>query len=171
MLEHLWAGWRSAFVIGSDVGSESGPDGCVFCGILATDAPDTETHIVWRHPGGQVVAILNIYPYTSGHVMVMPTRHVGDLGSLTADEGSALWQGITGASAALMAAYQPHALNLGANVGRAAGAGVPGHFHMHVVPRWSGDTNFMTTVAGARVLPEALPDTDRRLRDAWPGLR
>jgi ATP adenylyltransferase len=167
-LEHLWAGWRSAFVNDVSPASGASEQACVFCTILASGVPDTETHIVWRHPSGQVVAILNVYPYTSGHLMVMPIRHVADLESLTGGESAALWEGITAATAALKAAYRPHAMNLGANVGKAAGAGVPGHLHMHVVPRWAGDTNFMTTVAGARVLPEALPDTDRKLRDAWP---
>jgi ATP adenylyltransferase len=100
--------------------------------------------------------------------MVMPTRHVGEVEQVTRAESAALWDGVSAAVGALKAAYRPDALNLGANVGRAAGAGVPGHFHLHVVPRWNGDTNFMTAVADARVLPEALTDTGNRLRAAWP---
>jgi len=165
-LERLWAGWRSAFV--SAVAADGPTPDCVFCAILASGLPDEDTHIVWRHPSGLVIGILNLYPYTSGHLMVMPTRHVGDLEALTGDESSALWAAMSDAVRALKAAYRPDAMNIGANLGEAAGAGVPGHFHVHVVPRWGGDTNFMTTVADARVLPEAITDTWRRLRAAWP---
>ncbi|MCA1847176.1 MAG: HIT domain-containing protein, partial [Actinobacteria bacterium] len=111
---------------------------------------------------------LNAYPYTSGHLLVMPTRHVGDIEDLDGDEGAAVWATATAAVGALKAAYRPDGVNLGVNLGRSAGAGVPGHFHVHVLPRWNGDTNFMTTVAEARVLPEALPDTYAKVRDAWP---
>ncbi|MDQ1412074.1 MAG: adenylyltransferase, partial [Acidimicrobiaceae bacterium] len=142
-LDRLWAGWRRAFV--TSVGDGVGPaPECVFCAILASGLPDDETHLLWRHPGGLAVAILNLYPYTSGHLMVMPTRHVGEVEEVTGEESAALWTGVSAAVGALKAAYRPDALNLGANVGRAAGAGVPGHFHVHVVPRWNGDTNFMT---------------------------
>ncbi|MDQ1393277.1 MAG: adenylyltransferase [Acidimicrobiaceae bacterium] len=171
-LTRLWAGWRSAFVtsVADDAGAPApapAPD-CVFCAILASGLPDADTHILWRHPSGLAIAILNLYPYTSGHLMVMPTRHVGEVEQVTRAESAALWDGVSAAVGALKAAYRPDALNLGANVGRAAGAGVPGHFHLHVVPRWNGDTNFMTAVADARVLPEALTDTGNRLRAAWP---
>jgi ATP adenylyltransferase len=98
----------------------------------------------------------------------MPVRHVAEIEDLDADEGAALWSTVVAAVASLKAAYRPHGLNLGANLGRPAGAGIPGHFHFHCVPRWDGDTNFMTTVADARVLPEALTDTGARLRAAWP---
>jgi diadenosine tetraphosphate (Ap4A) HIT family hydrolase len=169
-LERLWAGWRSSFVTsasGSSGGSAADGD-CVFDAILASGQPDTETHILWRHPGGLAFAILNAYPYTSGHLMVMPIRHVADLEALTADEAAAVWDGLSRAVRAIKAAYHPDALNVGANVGRAAGAGVPGHFHLHALPRWNGDTNFMTTVANTRVLPETLSTTAGKLRAAWP---
>jgi len=168
-LDRLWAGWRGDFISGASGASDDGPTPeCVFCDILASGRPDTETHILWRHRAGTAVAILNAYPYTSGHVMVMPTRHVAELEALDADESGALWQGVTDATRAVKAAYRPDALNMGANLGRAAGAGVPGHLHIHVLPRWTGDTNFMTTVAETRVLPEALSESDRKLRAAWP---
>ncbi|MDQ6617605.1 MAG: HIT domain-containing protein [Actinomycetota bacterium] len=170
-LGRLWAGWRSALImdVGNGEGGEAAPKPeCVFCAILASGMPDAETHIVWRHPDGVAIAILNLYPYTSGHLMVMPTRHVGEVEALTGDESVAVWGATAEAVRVLKSTYRPDALNLGANLGRAAGAGVPGHFHLHVVPRWSGDTNFMTAVADARVLPEALADTDARLRAAWP---
>jgi ATP adenylyltransferase len=164
-LDHLWAGWRSHYI--SSVSGGPAPE-CPFCAILASGKPDEETHILWRHPGGLAVAILNLYPYTSGHLMVLPTRHVGELESLSPPESAAVWQGMADAVRALKAVFQPDGLNAGANLGRAAGAGVPGHFHVHVLPRWVGDTNFMTTVADARVLPEPLSETGSRLRAAWP---
>jgi ATP adenylyltransferase len=166
-LDHLWAGWRGEYIEGV-TGTTPAPDGCVFCAILASGQPDTETHVVWREPGGQACALLNAYPYATGHLLVMPTRHVGELEDLDSAEASALWTGVTGAVAALKAAYGPDGINLGANLGRAAGAGVPGHLHLHALPRWNGDTNFMTAVADTRVLPEALSVTDGKLRSSWP---
>jgi ATP adenylyltransferase len=127
---------------------------------------DDGNHVVWR--GSLTAVILNAYPYTSGHVVVLPVRHVGEPEELSDEEGSALWSASVDAVRALRAAYSPDGLNLGSNLGRVAGAGVPGHFHVHVLPRWSGDSNFMTTVAEARVLPEALPVTLERLQRAWP---
>lgn len=165
-LDRLWAGWRSEYIEGT-AGADD-PVGCVFCSILASGLNDDETHVVWRHPGGRALAILNAYPYGSGHLMVMPVRHVASPEDLTAEEGADLWQGVTEAVTALRSAYRPDGLNVGANLGRAAGAGVPGHFHMHVLPRWSGDTNFMTSVAETRVLPESLSTSAGKLRKAWP---
>ena len=163
-LERLWAGWRSSYITSATAPAETDGD-CVFCGILAADLPDDETYVVWR--GELAVALLNAYPYTSGHVMVMPRRHVGALGELTREESDELWALTQRAVKALESAYQPQGINLGANLGEAAGAGIPGHLHLHAVPRWAGDTNFMTTVAEARVLPEPLGDTWRKLRDVW----
>jgi ATP adenylyltransferase len=160
-LERLWAGWRTEYV------ASAGGDGdCVFCGILESGLPDEETMVLWR--GRQSAALLNAYPYTSGHLMILPLRHVGDPSDLSEEESGEFWGAMTAALAALRSAYGPDATNLGANLGRAAGAGVPGHFHLHVLPRWQGDTNFMTSVAEARVLPEALPASWERLRRAWP---
>jgi ATP adenylyltransferase len=169
-LDRLWAGWRAEFVAGSvDGGSTPERDrACVFCDILASGLPDEETHIVWRHPSGRALAILNAYPYTSGHVMAMPTRHVAELEDLSADESAALWATMAASVRALKGGFNPDGINVGANLGRAAGAGIPGHFHMHVLGRWAGDTNFMTTVADARVLPEALSESAAKLRAAWP---
>ena len=155
-LERLWAGWRSEYVTTAD-----DVEGCVLCRVLAAD-----DNVVWR--GSQCAAVLNAYPYTSGHLMVLPLRHVGEPEALAADEAVELWSGVRDAVVALKAAYKPHGLNIGANLGRVAGAGVPGHFHVHVLPRWDGDTNFMSTVAETRVLPEALPVTYDKVRSAWP---
>jgi len=115
-----------------------------------------------------VSVVLNAFPYGSGHLLVLPNRAVADLSGLDPDETVALWATVTDAVAAVQAAYRPDGVNVGLNLGDAAGAGVPDHLHVHVLPRWAADTNFMTTVADARVLPEALGDTWRKVRDAWP---
>ncbi len=171
-LDHLWAGWRSEFVTSGAGASrdKENPATCVFCAIFASGVPDEEAHIVWRHPSGQALAIVNAYPYTSGHLMVMPTRHVADLEDLGPEEASDIWCGVTQAVKVLKASYKPDGVNLGANLGVAAGAGVPDHFHVHVVPRWAGDTNFMTSVADTRVLPEPLNESAARLRSTWAHL-
>ena len=162
-LDRLWAGWRTEYVSAPETGSggEGGPQGCVLCGVVADGRL-----VVWR--GERVAVVLNAYPYTSGHVMVLPVRHVREPEDMDADESAALWRAVVDAVRAQRAAYSPHGINFGANLGRAAGAGVPGHFHVHTLPRWEGDTNFMTAVAEARVLPEALPASLEKLRDAWP---
>ena len=157
-LERLWAGWRSEYVSG---GGDEGGDGCVLCRVL-----DDDRYVVWR--GRRCAAVLNAFPYTSGHLMVLPTRHVGELEEVDGEEAVELWATIADAVRALKAAYHPDGLNVGANLGRSGGAGVPGHFHVHVLPRWDGDTNFMTSVAETRVVPEALPATFERLGAAWP---
>jgi ATP adenylyltransferase len=188
-LEHLWAGWRSAYVgLFSDDAEErpgdeteagaAQPGGlaqatgalddedCVFCTVLRADGVSDRDRLVVRR-SEHVVAMLNAYPYASGHLMVMPARHVRELEELTEDEAGELWQGIRGAVAAVKRAYKPDGANLGLNLGRAAGAGIPGHLHVHVVPRWLGDTNFMTATASVRVIPEALPETWERVNSAW----
>jgi ATP adenylyltransferase len=147
-------------------GAAPGQEDCVFCRILGSGEPDDVTYVVWR--GRRAFAVLNAFPYASGHLMVMPTRHVAELEDIAGDEADELWGALSDAIRALKASYRPDGVNVGANLGRAAGAGVPGHFHFHAVPRWVGDTNFTTAVAETRVLPESLPDTWRRLRTAWP---
>jgi ATP adenylyltransferase len=161
-LERLWAGWRGEYVTGAATPAE-GDSGCVFCRILDSGEPDGATYVLWR--GERTFALLNAYPYTNGHLMVMPVRHVGDLDDLDDDEADELFRDVRRAAAAVKAAYRPGGLNLGANLGRSAGAGVPDHLHLHVLPRWAGDTNFMTSVAEARVLPETLAESWRRLRE------
>ncbi len=165
-MERLWAGWRSSYLEGSADTVPPGPDGCVFCALLVSDRPDADTLVVWR--SSSVAAILNAYPYGSGHVLVMPTRHIGDLAEVVDDERTGLWDAVHAAVAAVTDAYHPGGVNVGANLGRAAGAGIPGHLHVHVLPRWDGDTNFMTSVAETRVLPEPLTETWRKLRTSWP---
>jgi len=143
------------------------PDGStLFEAIEQSGLDDSETFIV--HRGETCFVLLNAYPYTSGHMMVLPRRAVATLDGLDAAEHEELWATVRDAVAAVESAFSPGGVNVGLNLGPAAGAGVPGHLHVHVVPRWSGDTNFTTTTADLRVLPEALGDSWRRLREAWP---
>ncbi|MDP7551355.1 MAG: HIT domain-containing protein [Acidimicrobiales bacterium] len=171
-LENLWAGWRLSYVEGlSDAdarGSVPGQGGLsLFESIEQADVPDDESFIV--HRGSTCFVLMNVYPYSSGHMLVLPKRAVATLEDLTEEEYGELWAAVRTAVAALKEALSPQGVNVGLNLGRAAGAGIEGHVHVHVVPRWSGDTNFTTTTAGIRVLPEALGETWRRLRSVWPG--
>jgi ATP adenylyltransferase len=166
-LEQLWAGWRHEYVASATAAERSGEDGgCVFCRIAASGPPSADNLVVWR--GDLVYAVMNAYPYASGHLLVMPVRHLGELGELTNAESAELWEASRAGAAAITGAYDPDGINMGANLGRAAGAGIPQHLHLHVLPRWSGDTNFMTSVAGVRVMPEPLSVGWQRLHEAWP---
>lgn len=166
-LEQLWAGWRDAYVSDATEAERTGTDdGCVFCAIAASGSPSPDNGMVWR--GQLTFAVLNAYPYASGHLLVLPLRHVSDLEELTEEESAELWSTTGTAVRAITAAYSPDGINIGANLGRAAGAGIPRHLHFHVVPRWSGDTNFMTSVAGVRVIPERLAGAWEKLTKAWP---
>ena len=136
--------------------------GCIFCAALA--AADREPLIVWR--GRLAFILLNKFPYNNGHLMVVPNRHVGRLADLERAEATEFLELVQAAERTLERVYQPHGLNLGVNLGKAAGAGVLDHLHMHVVPRWHGDTNFMSVVGETRVLPEELPATAQRLKSA-----
>lgn len=166
MLERLWNGWRSAYVQGLDAESLRLGEGSVFTRILASGLDDTETNIV--HRGVSCFAILNAFPYSTGHVLVLPFREVGDLEELSADETNELWSTVTDAVNAIKRAYAPEGINIGINLGKPAGGSINEHLHVHVVPRWTGDSNFMTAIANTRTLPEALADTAERLRAAWP---
>ena len=134
-------------------------DDCVFC--VALGRTDGESLIVTR--GHTCVVIVNLYPYNNGHLMVVPHRHIGSLAEASREELTELMTLACRAEVALTEAYRPHGMNVGINLGRSAGAGVPGHLHMHLVPRWDGDTNFMTVVGSTRVVPEEPPQTVRRL--------
>ena len=164
-LDRIWNGWRSQYV--NEAGArEVGATGSVFTQILAAGLPDDETHILRR--GQHTFAILNAFPYTSGHLMVLPYREVAHLEDLDAAETIELWATVTDAVRAVKAAMRPQGVNVGVNLGKPAGGSVSEHLHVHVVPRWVGDANFMTATANTRTLPEALPDTAAKLRAAWP---
>jgi ATP adenylyltransferase len=168
-LDHLWAGWRSDYIesVTTD-DSMLAPDGSgsLFERILAASEDDRTSFIV--HRGEACFVILNAYPYTNGHVLVLPNRAVPDLEALSGDEHTELWELVRRAVVAIKAAYSCDGVNLGMNLGRAGGAGVPDHLHVHVLPRWAGDTNFMTAVAETRVMPETLERSWEKLREAWP---
>ncbi len=174
-LDRLWAGWRIPYITAhsgadalDDDRTAGRPEGLsLFEGIEQSGLPDDESYVVWR--GDTCFALLNAYPYTSGHLMVLPKRAVRNLEDLTPEEHVELFAAVRDAVVAIKAEYRPHGVNVGINLGEGAGAGVPDHLHVHVLPRWSGDTNFMTSIAEARVLPESLPDVWRRLTGAWPG--
>jgi ATP adenylyltransferase len=141
--------------------------GCIFCDAAAHGAD--EALIVAR--GEQAFVILNKYPYNNGHLMVVTSRHIGRLADLSGTERDELMALTQAAEVALSRVYQPHGFNIGLNLGKPAGAGVLDHLHVHVVPRWNGDTNFMSVVGETRVLPEELPATAIRLRAAFEALR
>lgn len=137
----------------------------MFTRLLASGLPDDETYIV--HRGELIFAIVNIHPYTSGHVLIVPYREVADLSDLTADELTELWSTVTHAVGVVRNEYQPDGLNVGLNLGRPSGGSIPNHLHVHVVPRWTGDSNFMSATANTQTLPEALDVTAHRLRSSW----
>lgn len=169
-LVRLWAGWRSAYIerVGADDRElHADADGqSLFERILTSGRPDEETYVVDR--GERAAVLLNAFPYGSGHLLVLPVRPAADLGDLDPPEAAELWATVTRAVAAVRIAYSPDGVNVGLNLGSAAGAGVPDHLHVHVLPRWAADANFMTAVAETRVLPEPLADTWAKVRRAWP---
>jgi ATP adenylyltransferase len=150
MPKPLWAPWRLEYVQHADE-----LDRCIFC------EPEEELLV---HRGEQALAVLNKFPYSSGHVLVAPIRHIGEFGDLDDDEALEVHRIAARAIDALRAEYAPHGFNLGWNLGRVAGAGIESHLHQHVVPRWNGDTSFMPVLGDVKVLPEALLRTAERLR-------
>ena len=160
MTKPLWAPWRLEYIAQADELS-----GCVFCIEAAGELSEEESLVV--HRGQSATVLLNKYPYSSGHLMAAPLRHTGRLGDLTDAEALELHRLAVAAVAALGRTYGPDGFNLGWNLGRPAGAGIADHVHLHVVPRWSGDTNFMPVLADVKVLPEHLLETRDRLRKAW----
>lgn len=157
-MDHLFSPWRYAYV--TAVRSE---DGCVLCGLATGDESDDESGFVVSRTRHHFV-VLNVFPYNSGHLMVVPNRHIARLSNLRDEERAEMGSLAARAEAALEAVYRPDGINLGMNLGTSAGAGIAGHLHLHVVPRWAADTNFMTVAGETRVLPEDLRETWRKLR-------
>jgi len=163
-LDRLWNGWRAQYV-GEAVARTTDPQESVFTAILQSGLSDEEAHIVFR--GQHVFAILNAFPYATGHLLVLPYREFSDLEQLSSQESRELWATVTTAVAVLKKSHRPHALNVGINLGESAGGSISQHLHVHIVPRWEGDGNFMTSIANTRTLPEPLDDTARRIRESW----
>lgn len=158
-MKHIWSPWRMEYI--ENHGKE---DGCVFCRALTlVDGPQN----LIAHRGSRAYVILNRYPYTSGHVMIVPHRHQATLEVLSPVERAEMMELTSRAMAVLRQVYQTRAFNVGMNVGEAAGAGIKEHVHIHVVPRWVGDTNFMSTLASTRVLPETLDQTWNRISSGF----
>ena len=157
-MDHLWSPWRYRYVTRDD-----NPGGCVFCNIVAA-SNDVENLILLR--GKYNFAVLNLYPYTNGHLMIVPYEHVATMGEARRETLAEMMEFTQRAEMALGEVYKPQGVNIGMNVGQCAGAGVAGHIHMHVLPRWFGDANFMTVIGEARVHIEELAITWARLREA-----
>jgi ATP adenylyltransferase len=163
-MEHLWSPWRMAYLRNDHSDNPPGPTGCIFCDLPA--AGDDAAALIVRR-GQHAFVILNKYPYNNGHLLVVPYAHVPSLEQLDAPTLAELMSLTNESLAALRRMYNPQAFNLGANIGASAGAGVADHVHLHIVPRWAGDTNFMTTVNNVRVIPEDLQETYRLAREQW----
>ncbi len=168
-MERLWSPWRLAYV----TSNATKPEGCVFCAVTSPGVglhgdPERDALVLVHGQGCYV--ILNLYPYNNGHLMVVPRRHIASLTLATAAELEELMQLTRDAEAALTEAYQPQGINVGINLGRSAGAGIADHMHIHLVPRWTGDTNFMSVVGNTRVLPEDMLETAARLRPVFARL-
>ena len=161
-MQRLWSPWRSKYIAS---GVDSQAEGCVFCRIAA-NADQDETNFV-LHRGEHAFVVLNLYPYITGHLMIVPYLHTSELDALAKQISDEMMDLAKRAQTALRAVYTPSGFNMGMNLGSAAGAGIADHLHIHMLPRWSGDTNFMTTVGESRVIPEALEATYAKLRDRF----
>lgn len=160
-MHRLWAPWRTEYV---EAAGGGGRGGCFLCDYGAA-GDDAQRHVLRRWP--HWYALLNAYPYTNGHLMLALARHRESFCDLEVEEADELAHALASCERALRTAYEPHGINVGINMGRAAGAGAAGHLHIHLVPRWHGDTNFMTATADTRVLPESLENSYERLRRSW----
>lgn len=164
MLERIWNGWRADYVVHGQ-GAQKKSEQSIFTQILKSDLTDEQTYIV--HRGQSVFALMNAFPYTSGHLLVVPYREVAELEDLTTNETAELWSTVTTAVKVLKSVYKPEAMNVGINLGAAAGGSIAQHLHVHILGRWGGDTNFMVATANTKILPEALDVSADRVRKAW----
>ena len=162
-LQRLWTPYRMAYIAGERSEDRHAPEGCPFCAMREPIDGDLVVH-----RGRTAFAVLNLHPYNPGHLMVLPYRHVGDLEDLTTEEAAEIHDVTTSAVLTLKAVSAPDAFNIGLNLGAAAGGSLSAHLHQHVVPRWTGDANFITVIGRTKTLPQLLEDTARLLVEAWP---
>lgn len=163
--DRLWADWRASYVAGATASSRAGgAAACVFCSLSA-ETPSAASGVLYEDATS--FCVLNAFPYGSGHLLVLPKRHESSLLGLDEHEQAGLWRTAVAAVGAVERAYGPDGMNVGANLGEAAGAGIPAHLHLHVLPRWNGDTNFMTSIGETRVLPESLASAWEKLSQSW----
>lgn len=163
-MDRLWAPWRSEYIASSG-SAEADSDACIFCKLHADTTKDEANFVL--HRASQNFVVLNLYPYISGHLLIIPYQHIGELDAAPKDTTDELMDLTKRSQTALREVYQPEGFNVGMNLGRPAGAGVAEHIHIHVVPRWTGDTNFMKTIAATRVISEDLATTYQKLRSKF----
>lgn len=161
-MQKLWAPWRLEYIVGEKI------DGCIFC-VFPQEDDDRKNRILAR--GNHAFVIMNTFPYSNGHLLIVPYRHTGDLSDLTSDESLEMMQLVQKSLLVLKQAFNPDGFNVGVNQGTAAGAGIADHIHMHIVPRWNGDTNFMPVFADIKVIPEALETSYDKLKTIFDGLK
>ncbi len=164
-MDRLWTPWRYQYITnesGEKSGEGDSSTSCIFCTLSQQDSTHDERNYI-LHRARHNFIVLNLYPYTSGHLLIIPYEHTSELDSVTKAATDELMELAKRTQTVLREAYRPDGFNLGMNLGRAAGAGVAAHIHLHVMPRWAGDANFMSTVGETRVLPEDLPTTYRKL--------
>ena len=164
-MEHIFAPWRMQYILSNSDDSPSKGSGCIFCDF-PKENNDEQRLII--HRGALCFVIMNAFPYNPGHLMVVPYRHTADFLSLTKDETSEMMSLCQTAHSVLTNLMKPHGFNIGMNIGKTAGAGIDQHLHMHIVPRWDGDTNFMPVLGEVRVVSEALSSTWKRISEVWP---
>ena len=165
-MEKLWSPWRSKYI--ESLSEKTSDDECIFCEAAKNDVNDPENLLVRK--GELTFTLLNLYPYNNGHLMTVPFRHIGDLDDLSNQEGSEIFRELQLARRALLYISQPQGFNIGANLGRIGGAGIDEHIHFHIVPRWSGDTNFMPVLGDVKVISQELKETKLKLLNAYKKL-
>jgi len=162
-MNNLWSPWRSKYIESFKNENEKGS--CIFCEVVDKEITDDNNLLVTK--SFLTITMLNLYPYNNGHLMIIPKRHVGKLDELSKEESLAIMEEIKFAQQALTQVYQPHGFNIGANLGRASGAGIEDHIHFHIVPRWNGDTNFMPVIGEVKVISQDLLESKHKLIKAY----